>query len=125
MSFLIEKGYELSKCNYSFSRHIDDKGQVQSKPSGGIFELAIMGVPTNELIEWGVNPRMYKDGSIIFCNSEGIVLEQIDFTKAACINLNLNYLSTGNGYTNCDLTLTAEQIKIGNVGFNNSWANIK
>lgn len=121
--FLIEHGYELCKCNYSLQREIDYKGQVQSKSNGGTFDIAMMGVPSNEIIEWGVNPRSYKNGSIIFCNSEGLVVERIDFEKAACIDIDLTYIRTGSRYTNCELSLTAEIIKIGNITLNNYWLN--
>lgn len=123
--FLAKNGYELSKCNYSFDRGIDYKGEVRSKSKGGQFELGIMGLPTNEIIEWAMRHDKYKDGAIIFCDDQGMILEKIDFTKAACIAMSINYVETGNAYTSCDLILSANVLKIGSVNFSNEWLNVK
>jgi len=123
MPFLINNGYELSKCDYSFNRDIDQKGEVVSRSMGALFDISINRIPTNELIKWAISHREYKDGAIIFCNSEGQVLEKIYFYNAACIAFNINYIQTGKSYTSCDLMLSARNLKIGNIEYNSEWVN--
>jgi len=122
--FLVENGYELSKCNYSFARNIDNKGQVKSKPQCNNIELEFLGIPSDEIIEWSINSRRYHDGAIIFCNSEGIVLEKICFFKTACIYMDINYINTGSAYTSCNLVLSPKSLKIGNINYKGEWSNI-
>ena len=119
--FLAKNGYELSVCNYSFSRAIDQKGEVQTKAHGGIITLCITGVPTDELIEWAMSPRIYKDGAIVFHSQEGGVAEKLKFYNTACINMNINFVDSGKSYTSCNLTLSAETLSIGSVNLNNKW----
>lgn len=123
LPFLTKNGYELSKCNYSFNRTIDSKGQVQSKAQCEIIELEFLGIPSNPIIEWAINSRRYHDGAIIFCNNEGVVLEKVNFFHAACTYMNINYINTGSAYTSCDLVLTAKSLKIGEVNFSSNWMN--
>jgi len=123
LPFLIDNGYELSKCDYSFNRDIDSKGEVVSESRGALFDISINQIPTKELISWSISHREYKDGAIIFCNSEGIVSEKIYFYNTACIAMNINYINTGKSYTSCDLMLSAREIKIGNIEFNSEWIN--
>lgn len=81
--FLTKNGYELSECNYSFNRAVDQKGEVQTKAHGGILTLCITGVPTDEIIEWAMSPRIYKDGAIVFHSQEGGVAEKLKFLRLA------------------------------------------
>lgn len=119
--FLEKNGYELSVCNYTFNRGVDKKGEVQTKVHGGIIKLGIVGVPTDELIEWGMKSRIYKDGAIIFHDLEGQSVEKLKFYNAACINIDINYINSGKSYTSCNLTLSAETISIGSVNLVNEW----
>lgn len=121
--FLTENGYELSKCNYSFSRDISSKGQVQSKAQCNIIELEFLGIPSDEIIEWSIDPRKYYDGAIVFCDEEGLVLEKLNFYHTACTYININYLNTGSAYTSCDLILSPKSLKIGEINYEGEWIN--
>lgn len=122
--FLIKNGYELMKCNYSFHKDVDVKGQVQTRARGGVVDMTISGVPTDELIEWSLNPRRYKDGAIVFCDDTGLVLEKITFTHAACVSMCLNFIATGKSYTSVDLILNMASMSIGTTTYNSEWINI-
>lgn len=120
---LFKDGYELSQCNYSFLKSIDHKGQVQSQAVGGIIELSITTLPTNELIEWSLNSRRYLDGSIVFCNSEGIAIEKVYFTHAACVSMEISYIQAGSAYITTNLTINTKTMTFGRITFESNWIN--
>ena len=121
---LAKEGYELSRCNYSFLKAIDDKGQVQSNTTGGIVEVDIQSVPTKELIDWSLNPRRYLDAMVIFCDDSGIPVEKIMLNTTACISMEISYIKTGNGYISTSFILSAKKITVGRVTYDSKWVNI-
>lgn len=120
---LAQEGYELSHCNYSFVKNIDDKGEVQSNTIGGIIKIEIPSLPTKELIDWSLNPRKYTDGAIIFCDDSGIPLEKIFFNGAACVSMEISYIKTGNGYMTTSLILSTKKMTIGRITYDSKWIN--
>ncbi|NDV65217.1 type VI secretion system tube protein TssD [Bacteroides sp. 224] len=120
---LMKNGYELSKCNYSFLKSIDNKGQVQSNTTGGIVDISIPSIPTKELIEWSLNSRKYLDGMIVFCDDSGIPLEKIQLFDAACVSMEISYIKTGNAYISTSLVLSVKKMTIGRYSYESKWIN--
>jgi hypothetical protein len=52
-------------------------------------------VPRNELIEWGMKSRKYKDGMIVVLDANNIPVEKVFFQNAACVKFGINYTLTG------------------------------
>lgn len=123
MFTLVKEGYELSRCNYSFLKSIDNKGQVQSDTAGGIIEVDIASLPTRELIDWSLNPRKYLSGSIVFCDDAGIPLEKILLIDTACVSMEISYIKTGSNYISTSLVLSAKKMTIGRYTFESRWVN--
>lgn len=121
---LAKEGYELSGCNYSFLKGVDDKGQVKSRTAGGVVEIEIHSLPTKELIEWSLNPRRYLDGMIVFCDDKGIPLEKVMLNRTACISMEISYIKTGNGYISTSLVLSAKKMIVGQSTLENNWVNV-
>jgi len=121
--FLTNNGYELSNCQYSFNKSTDEKGQVKSYSSGGTFHLDLTEFPSTELINWSINPRVYKDGVIIIIDNRESVLEKIYFKHAACVSFEISYINTGQRYVNTSLILSADTLSFTNTIFNNKWVN--
>lgn len=122
-SNLFTDSTELAKCNYTFTKEIDNKGQVQSKAVGGIIEMELFSLPSKSLLTWGVNPRKYESGMIVFCDDAGVPLEKIIFTDAACISMDITYIQTGNAYIKTSMILSAKKMMIGNIIFESGWLN--
>lgn len=121
---LSKSGYELTHCSYSFIKQIDNKGEVQSNTIGGVVKVEINSIPSKELIDWSLNHRRYHNGAIIFCDDSGTPLEKLFFTETACIEMELSYIKTGNGYIKTQLTLSAKTLTFGRITFNSKWINI-
>jgi hypothetical protein len=124
MFTLAKDGYELSRCNYSFLKSIDDKGQVQSDTAGGIIEIDIPSLPAREIIEWSLNPRRYLNGAIVFCDDAGIPLEKILLAGTACVSMEISYIKTGSNYVSTSLMLSARKMTIGRFTYDSKWVNI-
>jgi len=120
---LTQEGYELSHCNYSFVKNIDEKGEVQSITIGGVVKVEISSLPTEELIEWSLNPRKYFNGAVVFCDDSGIPLEKIYFDEAACVSMEISYIKTGRGYMTTKLVLSAKKMTIGQITYDSRWVN--
>ncbi|WP_165024359.1 type VI secretion system tube protein TssD [Dysgonomonas sp. ZJ279] len=121
---LFRDAYELSRCNYSFMKSIDFKGQVQSDTVGGVIEIDIPTLPSKDIITWALNPRKYESGSIVFCDDAGIPQEKIFFDKAACVSMEISYIKTGDGYMTTSLVLSVKKIFIGATIHENRWTNV-
>lgn len=120
---LLANSTELAKCNYSFTKAIDDKGEVQSKAQGGIIEIELLSLPSKPILEWALKPRKYQTGMIVFCDDSGTPLEKIFFYDAACISMEITYLQTGSAYMKTSLILSAKKMMIGENIFESRWIN--
>lgn len=120
---LFRDAYELSRCNYTFFKSIDGKGQVQADTVGGIIEIDMPMLPNKEILEWTLNSRKYLDGSVVFCDDGGIPLEKILFTAAACVSMEINYIKTGSAYVSTSIVFSTKTITVGRVTFESRWVN--
>lgn len=121
---LANAGYELATCNYSFNKAIDIKGQTQTLASGGTISISINSIPSNELLEWSLNPRRYYDATIVFCDYSGVPLERLKLQKVTCTTLQLSYSRRGEAYTSTSFQLTAEKMTVGETTIDNEWKNV-
>ncbi|NDV69693.1 type VI secretion system tube protein TssD [Dysgonomonas sp. 25] len=120
---LTKNGYELASCNYSFLKNIDNKGQVQSRAAGGIIEINISALPSNELITWALNSRLYLPCEITFCDESGVSLEKLELEDVACISMDISYARSGSSYISTSLVLSAKTITIGSITYESKWVN--
>jgi hypothetical protein len=121
---LINGGYEILDCNYSFNQGVDRKGKATTRVHGGTIGLTLSQLPPQPIIEWGMLPRKYLDGAIMILDAENIPLEKILFKQAACVDMEINYTQTGNSYANTKLIIQAAQLTVGDgIDFENEWTD--
>lgn len=121
---LLSGGLELENCQYSFSQPMDSKGKAQGEVRGGSICMTFSNLPPDEIIDWMLNPRKYKDGTIVICGMNDEPLEKIVFTKAACTGLNLSYTRRGKSYAGTKITIHAQKLVVGSAMLENEWKNI-
>jgi len=114
---------DVSVCSYSFEKDIDEYGDVTSPVIGGTIYLSIIDIPGADILSWAMEHKQFRNGKIkVTSQDEGMVLtaEEVTFENAACINLKLNYERDNASYFTTLLTISAENICIGQ---NNCWIN--
>ena len=121
---LLTNGMELENCQYSFSQPIDSNGKAQGEVKGGRICMTFSNLPSDEIIDWMLNPRKYKDGVIVIYGMNDEPLEKIIFTKAACTGLNLSYTRRGKSYAGTKITIHAQKLLVGSAILENDWKNI-
>lgn len=113
---------DVTACSYSFSREVNELGDVTSKPLGGIIFLSLSDIPNDNILAWGIEHRKWKSGLIKVIGNDGMQVqaEEISFDNAACINIKLSYERDSSDYFTTLLTISAENIKVGSYS---SWIN--
>ncbi|MDO4230154.1 MAG: type VI secretion system tube protein TssD [Capnocytophaga sp.] len=123
MMSLLKNGYELSNFSYALEQPTDQKGKAQGEVQGGTLQLTIDGLPSNEIIEWMLNPRRYREGAVITYGEDNASVMKIFFEKAACVVMNIKYTDDGGGFISLELTLNAQSLVIGEYTVENKWKN--
>ncbi|MDR1582840.1 MAG: type VI secretion system needle protein Hcp [Prevotellaceae bacterium] len=118
---LISGGYEALQVNYAFSQGVDRKGKVQTRVWGGQIKLTLPMLPPDEIMEWALSFRSYKDGVVVLCEADNLPVEKLAFTNAACVHLKVNYTNMGTGYVNTHLVIVAEELNLGNLKYESEW----
>jgi hypothetical protein len=119
---LIEGGYEILDCSFTFQQQTDHKGKATTRVFGGSIDILLSQLPPQNIIEWGMNSRKYNDGAIIMVDDENIPIRKIFFKNAACTHFEINHLQTGTGYSATRLLIQAETLIVGSgIEFKNEW----
>lgn len=119
---LVNGGLEILECNFSFQQGVDDKGKATTRVLGGTISIILSQLPPAEIVEWALNSRKYKDGTIIMLDEENMPVEKIAFEQAACVHFDLNYMQKGDSYASTSLIIQASRLIVGNgVDFLNEW----
>ncbi|HCO66305.1 MAG TPA: type VI secretion system needle protein Hcp [Dysgonomonas sp.] len=119
---LVKGGLEILDCNFSFQQGIDQRGKATTKVYGGNIEIILSQLPPQEIIEWGMESRKYKNGIVVMLDSENLPVEKVLFENAACINFEVNYTQKGKSYATTRLDIRAEKLVVADgVDFDNEW----
>lgn len=119
---LAKGAYELANFEFSFGQGVDIKGQPATEVQGGIIQVTIPNLPSNELIEWMLNSRKTKNGIIVMLDNENIPTQKIVFENAYCVGMNSSYIRQGKSFCSLDLTIAAERVALNSgVDFDNFW----
>ena len=117
-----KEGYELASFTHHFHQEIDQNGKVLSGVRGGTITVLIEGFPSQELIDWGMDSRIYHWGEVVVVDTDGNILEKIQFELGACTFFKIHYVSTGNAYCITKLMIEAKKIKAGDdVELERNW----
>jgi len=116
------QGYELSDFSFGFNQGVDSKGQPSTKVLGGRFSFNISSLPSEEIVDWSVNARKYKDGIFYIYDLEGSILDKIIFSNATCTSMNIMFSNNGSSLINTSLIIYAEDVTFLNgILFSNDW----
>ena len=119
---LIGGGYEIQDCSYTFDQGTDKRGKATTRVLGGAIHITLSQLPSNELIEWGLNPRKYLDGFIVALDADNIPTAKIIFSNAACVNFGIDSIRQGVTYITTKMVIQAEKIVVGDgIDFDNEW----
>lgn len=120
---LLENGYELSDCEFSFQQGIDDKGEASTEVYGGTMIMTLPMLPPNVILKWAMGSRARNNGMIAILDHFESVTEKVFFENAACVNFNFEFNSIGESYPNTSITIKAERLIFGRSGvdFDNFW----
>lgn len=110
---LQDKDYELLNFAHEFHQDIDEKGKVLSDVRGGTISALIDGFPSQELIKWGVEPRVYHDGEIVVMDPDNNILEKIEFRYAACTLFKIHFTDAGKAYCSTKISINAKHLTLG------------
>lgn len=120
---LVKGGFEISDYKFAFQQGIDQKGKATTKVYGGSVNLVLSQLPPQEIIDWGIDSRKYKDGAIIVLDTNNLPLERIIFQNAACIAFEVGFTDADNSYASTTLSIQAEKLIVGTgIPFENEWA---
>lgn len=119
---LIQGGYELSDFSFNFTQGTDSNGNVSTAVRGGDLRLTIPFFPSDNVVEWMLNSKKYKDGVIVVVDVNNQSIQKVYFKNAACVSMNLTFIDKGSSYTSTTLQLRAESIGLNTfMDFENLW----
>ncbi|MFK8274590.1 type VI secretion system tube protein TssD [Capnocytophaga cynodegmi] len=121
---LLKSGYELSSFSYALEQPTDLKGKAQGEVRGGTLQLTIDSIPSNEIIEWMLNPRRYREGVITTLGEDNASIMRIFFKKAACTRMQMKYISKGKGFFSLHIQLEAKNLIFPEGEIENKWLNV-
>jgi hypothetical protein len=117
---LHQQEYEVVCYDYSFDKQSDKKGYVTSGAVGGIIHVTLADVPTNELMAWVFDHRMFVNGEItLFDNVEGGNENRLSFEDARCVRFNMHYGLNDDANITLQLTIHSQKLILGNTEFIN------
>lgn len=121
---LVKGGLEILSYNFSFRQAVDMKGKATTKVTGGTISLTLPQLPPQDIIEWGMSSKKYKDGMIVVLDSENMPVEKILFENAACVAFEVGFTDSGESYASTKIGIQAEKLIVGNgIPFENEWAS--
>ncbi len=112
--------FRLLYCEFGFNQAIDETGKPAARPKGGIIHMAIESTDNDIFVSWMISKEERKDGKIEFplkSNRKKVV----EFKEAVCIAYNEKYDVENPSSMVMRITLSANEIIVGSVGYSNKW----
>jgi hypothetical protein len=121
---LVSGGYELLNCKFEMNQGVKPNGRVNTRVYAGSLDIVMAQFPPKDIVEWGIESRVYKDGMIVILDADNVPVEKIIFQHAACIRMELDYIRTGRSYASVKLSIQPEKLVFGSnsdITFTNEW----
>ncbi len=112
---------ELVHCSYSLGQDIDRKGQPQTSVKVGSVVLTYDGIPTPEIIRWSLTPTILYNGVLVLCDADENPIDKVYFEDAACIAMEINYISEGSSSILTQIHLQPRKLILGNERLERRW----
>lgn len=111
--------YRVIDCNYEFYKKTNKSGEVISGLKGGEINLTLSDLPTDELMAWVFDHFKKYNGEVTIMDTDDATLEQVYFENARCVDFKMRYEGLERPHAKTYLKLSVENIKIGDVPFDN------
>ena len=111
--------YHVIECDYEFYKKTNRSGEVASGLKGGEINLTVSDPPTDELMAWVFDHFKKYNGEITIMDTDETTLEQIYFENARCVDFKMRYEALERPHTKTYMKLSVENMKIGDVLFDN------
>ncbi|MDR3095068.1 MAG: hypothetical protein LBU62_10595 [Bacteroidales bacterium] len=111
--------YELSSCDYQLRKDMNRDGEVCSDLKGGLFEMSIIGEPSDELLAWMFDHAKKFNGEVTVTDTSEETLEQVYFEQARLTHLSIHYKADNTPNTVTELKMAVDNLRIGNAYFEN------
>ena len=127
MSFLSNlqidgKEYKVLESSYLLNQPIDRVGKPKGRPEGGKITVTIKSEGKTDLFQWMKESSLAKSGSLTFYKDNAMaILFELKFSNAFCINYTEHFLSTTTKPMTTTITISAQEIDLGGVKFDNLW----
>ncbi len=117
------KEFDVLYSEYSFSRETDKKGKVSSNVIGGRVTVEIESTEDTSVIEAMLNSQFKSiDGKIIYKKTEeDAKMKEIEFKNGYLVYFKEILDVNGETPMKIKLTVSAEEIVIGNASIDNRW----
>lgn len=115
---------EILNCSFAFQQGVDQKGKATTRVHAGTINITLSQLPPQDIIEWGLKSRSYKDGAIIMLDNENMPMEKIIFQNAACVDFEMDYTQANDSYATTRIVIQAEILIVGDgIDFLNEWTS--
>lgn len=118
---LTSTGFELIDCQYSFFQGVDHLGKAETRTHLAGISLVYDGLPSSEIIRWGMDSRIYLSGTFVLYDANNTPLENIFFEDGACTHMHISYTADGNSCAATKLTIHPRILKIDDDTFTQPW----
>lgn len=109
-------------CDFAFSQSVDSYGKPAAKPQGGIINVVIESTMDTSLFEWMIANHQTRSGIIVFKRRDvNSRMKELEFKDAYCVQYREVFMSTGETPMQIQLTLSAKELKMGTVTYQNPW----
>lgn len=113
------ESYEVINCNYTFNKKTNHEGEVCSSLRGGLINLELSDLPTDNLMGWVFDHAKRYNGEITIFDTDQETIEQIYFEDARCIDFRLCYKADKKPHTSTNIILATSKLQIGDVHYEN------
>ena len=111
--------YRVVECDYEFFKKTNMVGEVSSGIKGGEMNITISDAPTDELMAWVFDHFKKYNGEVTIMDLDGTTLEKVYFENARCVDFKMRYDGIERPHTKTSLKLLVENMRIGDVVFEN------
>jgi len=118
---LYHESYDVMHCEYSLSKSITKKGEVNGDIMAGNIIVALPILPNDNIMSWVFDTGKKYNGEITINDGFRESLERIYFEEGRPVGFRLHYEPGDTTNVILLLTINAQRIIIGESEYKNSW----
>jgi hypothetical protein len=120
---LDDSEFSVLSCSYSFGQGINAQGQPSTDVQGGTISLQIAASDDSSIINWMVDPKGKKNGSIAFMGTDSGdgILKEVKFEEGFCVGYSESFNSNSSLPMTISLNISAKKVSIGDASHEKPW----